>query len=245
MAVADEGWDGTVPFAAAGNGEFQLPDRHRGAVGGARACGRARSVYSNTFGYFLWVWDHPRPEVPISRIELAPGDGSVLVAAITLGNAGERSVPAEAARTVRVTATGAHGPLAEPVVEVDRGVAGYAFRLPDRSVQEYLDDPRRGWGEDADPASSSAYVRIAAVPSATVAVKDGADAVGRFRWGDLTEDGGPPRSRRDPGRGRRAGPQLGPRDGPRRRHRASRCRAACTSARPRAFRTSRTATTTT
>ena len=61
----------------------------------------------------------------------------------------------------------------------------------DRSVQEYLDDPRRGFGEDADPASSSAYVRVAAVPSATVVVHDDADAVGRFRWGDLSEDGDP------------------------------------------------------
>ena len=62
---------------------------------------------------------------------------------------------------------------------------------PTRSVQEYLDDPRRGFGEDADPESSSAYVRVAAVPSATVTVSDGADAVGRFRWGDLSEDGDP------------------------------------------------------
>ncbi|MGH2681051.1 MAG: CehA/McbA family metallohydrolase [Actinomycetota bacterium] len=190
VAAADEGWDATGPFAAVGSGEFQLPDRHHGGWDelGVR---QTEIGYSNTSGYFLWVWQHLLPEVPISRIELAPGDGSVIVAAITLGTANEDPFPTEAARTMRVTATGAHGPLSEPVVEVDRGEAGYAFRLPARSVQEYLDDPRRGFGEDADPESSSAYVRVAAAPSATVAVHDGADAVGRFRWGDLSEDGDP------------------------------------------------------
>jgi hypothetical protein len=190
VAVADEGWDATAPFAAVGDAELQLPDRHLGAWDelGVR---QTEIGYSGASGYFLWVWQHPRPEVPISRIELAPGEGSVLVAAITLGTANEDPFPTEAARTVRVTATGSHGPLAEPVVEVDRGEAGYAFRLPARSVQEYLEDPRRGFGEDADPASSSAYVRVAAVPSATVVVQDGTDVVGRFRWGDLSEDGDP------------------------------------------------------
>jgi hypothetical protein len=190
VAVADEGWDATAPFAAVGDAELQLPDRHLGAWDelGVR---QTEIGYSGASGYFLWVWQHPRPGVPISRIELAPGEGSVLVAAITLGTANEDPFPTEAARTVRVTATGSHGPLAEPVVEVDRGEAGYAFRLPARSVQEYLDDPRRGFGEDADPASSSAYVRVAAVPSATVVVQDGTDVVGRFRWGDLSEDGDP------------------------------------------------------
>jgi hypothetical protein len=190
VAAADEGWDATGPFAAVGSGELQLPDRYHGAWDelGVR---QTEIGYSGSSGYFLWVWQHPRPEVPISRIELAPGDGSVIVAAITLGTANEDPFPTEAARTVRVTATDPHGPLAEPVVDADRGEAGYAFRLPDRSAQEYLDDPRRGFGEDADPASSSAYVHVAAVPSATVVVSDGTEEVGRFRWGDLSEDGDP------------------------------------------------------
>ena len=190
VAAADEWWDGAGPFAAVGSGEFRLPDRHLGRWDefGER---QTEIGYSDTSGYFLWVWQHPRPEVPIRRIGLAPGDGSVLVAAVTLGRANEDPFPTEAARTVRLTATGSRAPLVDPNVVVDRGQAGYAFPLPTRSVQEYLDDPQRGWGEDADEESSSAYVRIAAVPSATVVVQDNDDEVGRFRWKDLPEDGEP------------------------------------------------------
>ena len=66
VAVADDGWDGTVSFAAVGSGEFQLLDRHRGAWDelGVR---QTEIGYSNTSGYCLWVWHHPRPEVPIQQ----------------------------------------------------------------------------------------------------------------------------------------------------------------------------------
>ena len=140
--------------------------------------------------YFLWVWENPRPEVRIRSVDLVAAEETVLVAAITVANAGEHPFPREAARVLRVSSRGAGGPvpLAEPVFEVDRGVAGYAFLLPDSELSAYVDDPRRGWGEDADPEPSSAYVRIAAVPSATVKLRDGDREVGRFRWGDLTYD---------------------------------------------------------
>ena len=189
-AVADEGWDASGPFAAAGNNEVRLVDRHQGPWQdlGMR---QSETVYTSLADYFLWVWEHPRPEVAIRRVELSPGEGRVLVGAITLGSAGEHPFPTAAARTIRVTATGAHGPLGDPAIDVDRGDAGYAYSLPGRTVEEYLDDPRRGWGEDHDPESSSAYVRVAAVPSATVEFRDGARTLGRFRFGDLSEDGGP------------------------------------------------------
>jgi hypothetical protein len=186
-AVAEEGWDGNSPFAAAGTSEMVLVARYEGRWEelGVRQC---ETIYSGMTNYFLWVWQHPRPEVPIRALELAARDEQLLVAGITVGSAGEHPFPREAARIVRVTAIGegdAPAVLAEPSVAVDRGFAGYAFRLPTRGVDEYVGDSRRGWGDDADPASASAYVQIAAVPSATVAVKDGDREVGRFRWGDL------------------------------------------------------------
>jgi hypothetical protein len=70
-------------------------------------------------------------------------------------------------------------------------VAGYSFRLPAEDLDPYFDDPQRGWGEDADPESPNAYVKIAAAPSATVTVKDGDQELGRFRWGDIDRDSGP------------------------------------------------------
>ncbi len=185
-AAADEGWDASGPFAAAGSSELQLVERYTGAWQdlGMR---QSETIFTRLADYFLWVWENPRPAVSVRQVVLAPGESSVLVAAITLGNAGEHPFPREAARTVRVTSVDSHRPLAHPSVEVDRGEAGYAYRLPSRTVQEYLDDPRRGWGEDLDEQGASAYVRIAAVPSASVVVRNGKDEVGRFRWGDLPE----------------------------------------------------------
>lgn len=188
-AVAYEGWDAQGPFAAAGIGELRLLDRYQGRWEdmGMRQC---ETLIGGSIDYLLWVWENPRPDVEIRSVELAALDERVLVAAITVANAGEHPFPREAARVVRVSASNPDGPvpLAEPVIEVDRGVTGYAFPIPDAAVPAYLDDPQRGWGEDADPETSSAYARIAAVPSATVTLKDGDREVGRFRWGDLTHD---------------------------------------------------------
>ena len=185
-AVPSDGWDAESPFAAAGTGSLVLADRYVGRWEdlGMRQC---ETVWSWGNDYFLWVWEHPRPQVPIRSIELIPRGGRVVVAAVTTSDAGEYPFPREAARTIRITSTdgGRAKPLAEPSVEVDRGFAGYAYRLPPDDVARYLADPRRGWGDDHDPESPSAYVQIAAVPSATVTVRDDGDEVGSFRWSEL------------------------------------------------------------
>lgn len=189
-AAADEGWDSSGPFIAAGTSEIVKLDRYRGRWDeiGQRQC---ETVYAGLGDYFLWVWEHPRPDVGVRAIEVAATTERVLLAAVTVANADEHPFPREAARTVRVSAVGPGGPvpLVEPSVEVDRGVVGYAFSLPSADVDAYLADPRRGWGEDADAESSSAYARVAAVPSATVTVRDGDREVGAFRFGDLGYDG--------------------------------------------------------
>ena len=188
-AVAEEGWDASGPFAAAGTSELLRLDRYEGRWEdiGMRQC---ETVFGGSGDYFLWVWENPRPEVAVRSVELAAVEERLLVAAITVANADEHPFPREAARVVRVSARGPDGPspLSEPAIDVDRGVTGYAFPVPEADVPAYLDDPRRGWGEDADPGTSSAYARIAAVPSATVTVSDGNREVGRFTWGDLTHD---------------------------------------------------------
>ena len=62
---------------------------------------------------------------------------------------------------------------------VDRGVATYPQPLPG-------EDDRAGWGATE---GTSAYTSIAALPSATIAVRrDGAE-LGRVRWGDMARDG--------------------------------------------------------
>jgi hypothetical protein len=188
-AAADEGWDASGPFHAAGSVELVLPDRYRGAwedAGGRQS----EAYYPSLPDYFLWVWENPKPDVAVGSITLAPGGSRVLVAAITTGDADEEPFAREAARTIAITALGPDGPqpLVEPAVEVDRGVASYPFPLPTNGVEVFLSDPRRGWGEDLDEPSSRAYARVAAVPSASVTVRDGDREVGRFRWAELTHD---------------------------------------------------------
>jgi hypothetical protein len=186
--VADVGWDSSGPYHATGDNRLVLPDRYEGRWEdvGLR---QTEAVYDPwSPDYFLWVWENPSPDVPLETIELAAHADGILVAAITTSDAGEHPFAREAARTVRFTVEGADAAFVEPSVEVDRGVASYAYRLPRDEGDQFLDDPLRGWGDDVAAETPHAYARIVAIPSATVTVRDGDREVGAFRWGDLGYD---------------------------------------------------------
>ncbi|MGH2525829.1 MAG: hypothetical protein ACRDG2_03690, partial [Actinomycetota bacterium] len=184
-AAADEGWDARGPFRAVGSTRLVLLDRH---VGQWEDVGlrQTESTYPDMPDYFLFVWENPNPEELIESVELAAETHKVLVAGITTAHAAEFPFAREAARTVRFTAADA---FREPSVEVDRGAASYAFRIPEGGAMSSLDDPLKAWGgRDEGGDSRLAYARILAVPSATVGVKDGDRTFGTFRWRDLTYD---------------------------------------------------------
>ena len=190
IGARSDGWDPSAPFLAASTAEFGLPNRYEGRWDGAgfRQC---ELDVRRIPDYFLWTWQNPQPGSRIGAIELAAIAAPVLVAAITVGNAAEHPFVREAARTLRFTALGPEGPrpLREPSVQVDRGVASYAYRLPATGdAKDLTADPMKGWGEAADPDSPHAYARVAAIGSATVVLKDGEDEVGRLQWKDLTHD---------------------------------------------------------
>ena len=67
------------------------------------------------------------------------------------------------------------------------GTATYVHPLPEASADDFVDDDFAGWGEAQNPKSSPAYVEVAAIPSATVTVKQGEDKVGEVRWGDVEQ----------------------------------------------------------
>jgi hypothetical protein len=184
-----DAWDASAPFIAASSSQFGLPSRYEGRWDEA---GWRQTEVSNTLAdYYLWTWENPYPLTRIAEIELHAVEAAVLVAAITLGNAGEHPFRREAASTLRFTALGQDGPrpLREPAVDVDRGVAAYAFRLPGSDdVTDLINDPAKGWGESADADSAHAYARVSAIGSATVVLKDGDREVGRFRWSELAHD---------------------------------------------------------
>ncbi len=185
--VAQEGWDASGPFLAAGSNSWELIDRHEGRWQdiGQR---QSETVYKSMADYFLWVWENPLPEVPVESVALAAETVPVLLAGITISNAGEAPFSREAARTLVFTKTSREGtslPFGDPAVTVDRGAASYAFQLPGRDLDAYLADPYKGWGEPVNPDGSSAYARISAIPSATVQVRDGDEDLGSFQWGEL------------------------------------------------------------
>jgi len=185
-AAPEEGWDNSGPFLAASTARLRLADRYQGRWDdlGMR---QSESVFSELPDYFLWVWENPQHAAEIESIQLVALTAPVLVAAITVGTAGEHPLPREAARSITITALGPEGPrpLREPAVRVDRGVASYAFRLPGNAGGQFPGNSLTGWGEPANPDSATAYARVAAVPSATVSVADGDQEIGRFRWGEL------------------------------------------------------------
>jgi len=153
IAIApEEGWDVSGPFLAASSARLRLADRYRGRWDdlGMRQC---ESVFAGLPDYFLWVWENPQPAVPVESIRLVALTAPVLVAAITVGTAGEYPFPREAARSITITALGPDGPapLRDPAVLVDRGVASYAFRLRGHASRELPGDSLKGLGRAGRP----------------------------------------------------------------------------------------------
>jgi hypothetical protein len=128
-------------------------------------------------GYYLWCWENPHPELPVERIEFIPRGGRFVVAGITTSDVNEYPFVREPARPVRVVAKDGQNGVLD--IEVDRGVATYPQPLPG-------EDDRPGWGATQ---GNSAYTSIAAVPSATVAVRQGRNEIGRVRWGEVERGG--------------------------------------------------------
>ena len=155
-------------------------------------------------GYYLWAWENPQPDQPVESIEIVPRGARFIVAAVTLGHRDEHPFARQGRREARVALTDPETAEREPTpahplqaprpatdlsVEVDRGVATYSHPLPDASADEFLQDPFKGWGEAPNLKSSPAYVEIAAIPSATVTVKQGGEEIGKVEWGQVEDKG--------------------------------------------------------
>ena len=128
-------------------------------------------------GYYLWCWENPHPERRVERIEFIPRGRRFVVAGITISDVDEHPFVRAPARPVRLVAQDGRDGVLD--IEVDRGVATYPQPLPG-------EDDRAGWGA---AEGRSAYASIAALPSATVTVRQGGTELGRVRWGDVERDG--------------------------------------------------------
>jgi hypothetical protein len=167
---------GRLPFlAVTDTSDYNLP-RFEGCwdEAGARLAEQAMGWPA---GYYLWCWENPHPERAVERIEIIPRGSRFIVAGVTTSDVDEHPfvrVPARPARLV--VRDGRNGALD---IDVDRGAATYPQPLPG-------DDDRPGWGATD---GTSVYTSIAALPSATVAVRRGDAELGRVRWGDVERDG--------------------------------------------------------
>src|SRR3984885_9119734 len=126
-------------------------------------------------GYYLWCWENPHPDRPVERIEFIPRGPRFVVAGVTTSDVDENPfvrTPALPARPVRLTNKDGRGGVYD--IEVDRGVATYPQPLPG-------EDDRAGWGA---AEGTSAYASIAALPSATIAVRRGGAELSRGGWGE-------------------------------------------------------------
>ena len=167
---------GRLPFLAVPDmPDYKLP-RFEGkwSEAGVRLAEHAMSWPA---AYFLWCWENPHPQRAVERIEFVPRGPRFIVAGITTSDVDEHPFVRSPARPVRIVPGDGHGGVLD--IEVDRGVATYPQPLPG-------EDDRAGWGATE---GTSAYASIAALPSATVAVRRGGGELGRVRWGDVERDG--------------------------------------------------------
>lgn len=187
ISVVPTDW-GQLPFAALPDHSDSLPPRYEGRFGAA-GNRQTQVVQARPHGYFLWAWVNPRPDQTVAALEIVPRGPRVLIAAITLGQVDEFPFVRTGARPVKIVLTDPDD-AARPFnlnVEVDRGTATFPYPLPQAAPDDFLTDSHVGFGEALNQQSSSAYVEIAAVPSATITVGQGGEALGRTTWQEIEE----------------------------------------------------------
>jgi len=139
--------------------------------------------------FYLWAWVNPSPEKPLRSLRVRPTGPRFYIGAVTLGHLDEYPFNRSAKRPVKIVL-----PQEEDAskrfaleVDVDRGVATYPYALPQASVEAFLSDSFRGWGEPQNLSASPSYVEIAATRSATITVKQNGETLGSAKWGELQD----------------------------------------------------------
>lgn len=177
---------GLSPFLAWGDHHDELPPRFAGPweKSGER---RKEVVAGGARTFHLWMWENPDPGTRIESVSLVPRGGAFVVGGLTLGHRDEN--PFVHAGNSEIHVLFAREPQAPPEIRIDRGTASYPYPLTQRSVQEFLDDPLRGWGEAPNPSWTRIWAEIAAVPSATISVWSEGHELSSISWEALERSG--------------------------------------------------------
>ncbi len=187
ISVVPTDW-GQLPFRALPDRSDSLPPRYEGRFGAA-GNRQTEVIQASPRGYFLWAWVNPRPDQPLAAIEIVPRGPRFVIAGITLGQIDEFPFVTSGSRPVKITLTDPDD-AARPfdlTVEVDRGTTTFPYPLPRASSEQFLKDPFAGFGEDLNEQSSPAYVEIAAIPSATITIKQSGEIRAEATWREIEE----------------------------------------------------------
>lgn len=186
ISVVPTDW-GQWPILAAPDRSDGLVSRREGAW---ESLGwRQTEATQGTSQFFvLWAWQNPHPEWLVEKICIEPMDRPFAIAGITVSALEENPFGREPRRPVTITLKDSKRVKQSfnLSVEVDRGVATYPYPLPAVTLQQFKGDPMAGWGQPYNRQSSPAYVEIAALPSATVWIKQGEEEIEAVRWNDVT-----------------------------------------------------------
>jgi hypothetical protein len=179
-----------LPFQAVTDQKHTLFDRDQGPW---EDLGHRQTEYDQATArsYFLWAWTNPEPESVIESIEILPQGAKFIIAGVTLGHVDEHPFARQGRREARITVTDdaiANQPF-DLSVEVDRGDTTFVFPLPKEPDSGFTDAYHKGYGQEDNTESDSAYAEVSAVPSATVTVKQGDEEVGQVNWGEVEREG--------------------------------------------------------
>ena len=139
--------------------------------------------------YLLWAWENPNPSLVVESVEIVPHGPKFALGGVTLGHADEHPFVLQGRREVRIDLTNPEDAVkpSDVEVQVDRGSATYVHALPAATVEEFIEDSFKGWGEPQNDHASPAYVEIAATPSATISVRQDGEDIGQVNWGEVQD----------------------------------------------------------
>ena len=180
---------GGSPYVAVADTNDALLPRYEGDWGMAGR--RQTEVNAGRPAHFvLWAWKNPHPGKELEKVEIIPEGPAFAIGGITASSVDEEPICREGTRDVVITLSQEEdaGKPFDLEVEVDRGIATYAYALPAQTAEEFLEG-RKGWGEPQNEKSSPAHVEVAANASATVSVKQGGEVLGEANWGELRAEG--------------------------------------------------------
>ena len=167
--------------------EDSLRPRYEGEWGNSGWRQTERSLESKKL-FHLWIWKNTTGNI-LESIEIKPLEQEFIIAGITSSNLQEHPITRSGRKPIVISmidSKDADAPF-DLEIEVDRGNATYTHPLPKETLEDFLSDDFKGWGESQNPSNSPIYSEISGNPSATVLIKSQGQILGEVNWGELKQ----------------------------------------------------------